>query len=119
MNIKKNQNEYMDARDFIKLYNVIIPTGLVYHKVTFDLNNNTVTHQYKLSSGTPTSLTATNSSVLTNDRNNTQTGNLNTDTELTYKAKKTNSISLVNTDKLTTSLFRLTVCQVKTDAPIP
>ena len=115
ISIKTNQEGNIDARNFVKLYNMIIPVGLVYHKITFNTNDNTVTHEYKLSSSTstpPSSDTLTD--ALTTDRREPQ--ELISDSQMTYKAKNTDSIE--DGKKLTTSIFRLTVCQVKTNAQI-
>lgn len=122
--IKTNQEGNMDARNFVKLYNMIIPVGLVYHKVTLSLNTasgsslndiSNVSHQYVLSSATsPSSLS---SSQLTTDRAKT----LNNDSQITYKAKNTDTMANDNSggnNILTTSIFHLTTCQVKTDAQI-
>ena len=117
ISIKTNQEGNIDARNFVKLYNMIIPVGLVYHKITFNTTNNTVKHEYKLSS--LNSSTSTPSSILpdttlTTDRREPQ--ELTSDSQMTYKAKNTDSIE--DGKKLTTSIFRLTVCQVKTNAQI-
>lgn len=112
ISIKTNQEGNIDARNFVKLYNMIIPVGLVYHKITFNTDDNTVTHKYKLSSSTST---PPSSDTLTDDRSESLTP-LTSDSQMIYKAKNTDSIEDGN--KLTTSVFRLTVCQVKTNAQI-